>query len=104
MLATIGLKLKLNDSYMICINTFTLGLVVTEGPPGLALLAHVSVMLGATTAGLGRAVRTLAHVRCKRICEELCEPTQTVTRTRSQRLRWSSKQVTNMLYTPSKLR
>ena len=43
--------------------TFTLGLVRAEGPPGVALLAHASVMLGATAAGLGRAVRTLAHVR-----------------------------------------
>ena len=77
MLATIGLKLKLNDSYMICINTFTLGLVVTEGPPGLALLAHVSVMLGATAAGLGLAVQTLAHVRCKCTCEQSCEQTRT---------------------------
>ena len=42
--------------------TFTLGLVRAEGPPGLALLAHASVMLAATGAGLGRAVWTLAHV------------------------------------------
>ena len=49
--------------------TFTLGLVLAEGPPGVALLAHASVMLGATAAGLGRAVRTLAHIHCKRTCE-----------------------------------
>ena len=48
------------------ITTFTLGLVRAEGPPGVALLAHASVMLGATAAGLGRAVRTLAHVRCRK--------------------------------------
>ena len=42
--------------------TFTLGLVRAEGPPDVALLAHASVMLGATAAELGRAVRTLAHV------------------------------------------
>ena len=49
--------------------TATLGLVLAEGPPGVALLAHASVMLGATAAALGRAVRTLAHVRCKHTCE-----------------------------------
>ena len=42
--------------------TCTLGLVRAEGPPGVALLAHASVMRGATAAGLGRAVRTYAHV------------------------------------------
>ena len=57
--------------------TFTFGLVRAEGPPGVALLAHVSVMLGATGAALGRAVRTLAHVRCKCTGEQLCEQTQT---------------------------
>ena len=57
--------------------TFTLGLVRAEGPPGLALLAHASVMLGATGAALGRAVDTLAHVRCRHICEQSCEPTHT---------------------------
>ena len=50
--------------------TFTLGLVRAEGPPGVALLAHASVMLGATAAGLGRAVRTLAHVSCICTCEQ----------------------------------
>ena len=44
-------------------NTFTLGLVLADGPPGVARLAHVGIMLGATAAGLGRAVHTLAHVR-----------------------------------------
>ena len=53
---------------MFCIRTFTLGLVRAEGPPGLALLAHVSVIRGATAAGLGRAVHALAHVRCKCTC------------------------------------
>ena len=42
--------------------TFALGLVRAEGPPGVALLAHVSSIRGATAAGLGRAVRTDAHV------------------------------------------
>ena len=46
--------------------TFTLGLIRAKGPPGVALLAHVSVIRGTTAAGLGRAVRTLAQVRCKR--------------------------------------
>ena len=64
--------------------TFTLGLVRAEGPPVLALLAHASVMLGATAAGLGRAVRALAHVRCKRICETLREQTWTTITARSQ--------------------
>ena len=49
--------------------TCTLGLVRADGPPGVALLAHASVMLGATAAALGRAVRTVAHVRCKHTCE-----------------------------------
>ena len=48
--------------------TFTLGLVRAEGPPDVALLAHASAMLGATAAGLGRAVRTLAHVHYKYTC------------------------------------
>ena len=48
---------------MLCLITFTLGLV--EGPPGVAPLAHTSTILGATAAGLGRAVHTLAHVRCE---------------------------------------
>ena len=43
--------------------TFTLGLVLAEGPPFVALLTHVSIMLGATLAGSGLAVRALAHVR-----------------------------------------
>ena len=64
--------------------TFTLGLVLADGPPGVALLAHVSVMLGATAAGLGLAVRTLARVRCKHTCEHLCEQAQTTVITRSQ--------------------
>ena len=55
----------------------TLSLVRADDPPGVALLAHVSVMRGATAAGLGLAVRTLAHVRCKRMREQLCEQTQT---------------------------
>ena len=42
--------------------TFTLGLVLVEGPPGVALLAHISSVRGATAAGLGLAVRTQAHV------------------------------------------
>ena len=46
----------------VTLRTFTLGLVLAEGPPGVALLAHVSVMLGATAAGLGLAVQTLACV------------------------------------------
>ena len=50
-------------THMLFINTFTLGLVLAEGPPFVALLAHVSIMLGATLAGLGLAVRALAHVR-----------------------------------------
>ena len=45
--------------------TFTLGLVLADGPPGFAFLAHVSTMLSATAAGLGFAILTLAHVRCK---------------------------------------
>ena len=45
--------------------TFTLALVLADGPPGVAFLAHVSTVLGAIAAGLGLAVRTLAHVRCK---------------------------------------
>ena len=49
--------------------TATLGLVLAEGPPGVALLAHASSIRGATAAGLGRAVRTLAHVACKYTCE-----------------------------------
>ena len=60
------------------LRTRTLGLVLAEGPPGVALLAHASVMRGATAAGLGLAVHALAHVRCKRICEQLCEQTQTM--------------------------
>ena len=63
--------------------TFTLGLVRAEGPPGLALLAHVSSIRGATAAALGRAVRTLAHVRCRHICEQLREQKQTTIITRS---------------------
>ena len=43
--------------------TFTLGLVLADGPPFVALLTHVSIMLGATLAGSGLAVRALAHVR-----------------------------------------
>ena len=54
---------------MLCIRTFTLGLVLAEGPPCVARLAYVSVMLGATAAALRRAVRTLAHVSCKRTSE-----------------------------------
>ena len=42
--------------------TATLGLVLAEGPPGVALLAHASSIRGATAAGLRRAVRTDAHV------------------------------------------
>ena len=65
--------------------TFTLGLVRADGPPGGALLTHVSTVLGTTSAGLGSAVRTLAHVRCKctcgqlcgQLCEQSCEQTQT---------------------------
>ena len=64
--------------------TFTLGLVRAEGPPSVALLAHASVMLGAIAAGLGRAVHTLAHVRCKCTCGRLCTQTQTTIITRSQ--------------------
>ena len=64
--------------------TFTLGLVRAEGPPGVALLAHASVMLGATAAGLGLAVHTLAHVRCKCTCGRVCTQTQTTIITRSQ--------------------
>ena len=45
--------------------TFTLGLVLAEGPPFVALLAHVSIMLSATAASLGCAVRTLARYLCK---------------------------------------
>ena len=63
--------------------TVTLGLVLADGPSGVALLAHVSAMLGATAAGLGLAVRTLAHVRCKHTCER-CEQAQTTVITRSQ--------------------
>ena len=51
----------------------TLGLVLADDPTGLALLAHVSSIRGATAAGLGRAVRTLAHVRCKCTGGQLCE-------------------------------
>ena len=58
--------------------TFTLGLVRADGPPGVALLAHVSIMLGAIAAGLGRAVRTLAYVRCKYTREQLCAQTQAI--------------------------
>ena len=65
--------------------TVTLGLVLAEGPPGVALLAHASVMLGATAAGLGRAVHALAHVRCKYTCEQLCEQAQSTIMIRSQR-------------------
>ena len=65
------------------VRTFTLGLVRAEDPPGVALLAHASVMLGATAAGLGLAVRTLAHVRCKYTCERLSEQTQTKINIRS---------------------
>ena len=43
--------------------TCTLGLVLAEGPPGVARLANVSSIRGATVAGLGLAVRTHAHVR-----------------------------------------
>ena len=63
--------------------TFTLGLVLAEGPPGVALLTHVSAIRGATAAGLGLAVRALAHVACKRTCEKLCEQTQTTITMRS---------------------
>ena len=49
-----------------CINTFTLGLVLADSPPAVAILAHVCTMLGAAAAGLGRTVRTLAHVDWKR--------------------------------------
>ena len=44
--------------------TFTLGIVRADGPPDFAFLAHVSTMLGATAAGFGLAILTLAHVRC----------------------------------------
>ena len=47
------------------ITTFTLALVLAESPAGVARLAHVSAVLGAAAAGLGLAVRTLAHVRCE---------------------------------------
>ena len=67
--------------------TFTLGLVLAEGPPGVALLTHVSVMRGATAAGLGLAVQTLAHVACKYTCEQLCEQTRTTTIIRHRQLR-----------------
>ena len=66
--------------------TFAVGLVRTEGPPGFAVLAHVSSIRGATAAGLGRAVRTLAHVRCKCTCETLREQTQTTIMIGSLRL------------------
>ena len=66
------------------VRTFTLGLVLADGPPGVALLAHVSSIRGATAAGLGLAVRTLApHVACKCTCEQLCEQTQTTVTIRS---------------------
>ena len=59
------------------------------GIPWVALLAHASVMLGATAAALGRAVRTLAHVPYRHICERLCEQTQTTIKIGSQRLGWN---------------
>ena len=76
----------LDSGYVIGLQarTFTLGLVHADGPPGVALLAHVSIMLGAIAAGLGLAVRTLAHVRCKYTRERLCEQTQTTIIIRSQ--------------------
>ena len=47
---------------MLFISTFTLSFVRAEGPALIAFLAHASIMLGATAAGLGLAVRTLTHV------------------------------------------
>ena len=64
--------------------TFTLGLVLAEGPPGVALLTHANTILGATAATLGLAVHTLARVHCEHACEQLCEQAQTTVITRSQ--------------------
>ena len=69
--------------------TFTLGLVRFELPPGVTLLAYASAMLDATAAGLGRAVRTLAHVRYKYTCVQSREQAQSTIKIGSERLRWN---------------